>query len=342
MQQKTVFCEICSAASDSKVVSPMTQADQLTHQSYVVDGFRQWGKALERFGSHEGSSYHRAAIEALAATKKGVNVAAVFSSGKLKQMKEARTALLKILSSVQFLCRQGLAIRGHVDEESNLRQILKLRSEDVPELKTWLARTSYKWLSHDITNEMIELMAHNVLRNVIHEVRQANPGGFHTIMLDETSDISVREQVSICFRFVSDETFAIHEVFVGFYCTDNTLSKTLLDIVKDVCARFELPLSKCRGQCYDGAANVAGIREGLQAQILREEPRALYVHCVAHTLNLGVQDIPHNIVFCRNFLGYVGDLISFVRSSPKRLAWFEKIKTEEDNGQVNSLSFLAF
>lgn len=78
-------------------------------------------------------------------------------------MKDARTALLKILSSVQFLCMQGLAVRGHTDAESNLVQLLKLRSHDVPQLQSWLERTSYKWISHDIINEMIELMAHTVL-----------------------------------------------------------------------------------------------------------------------------------------------------------------------------------
>lgn len=332
--KERVFCEICSKASESNVVSALSSADQLTHSSYVVDGFCQWGKAVERFRSHEGSNYHRSAVEALAATKQGINVVAACSAGKLKQMKDARTALLKILSSVNFLCMQGLAVRGHTDADSNLRQLLKLRSHDVPELNAWLERTSYKWISHDIVNEMIELMAHAVLRRITQEIRQSNPDGFYTIMLDETSDISIREQVSSCFRFVSATTFEIHEVFVGFYCTDSTQARTLLDIVKDICVRLEQPINKCRGQCYDGAANVAGIRQGLQALFLKEEPRALFVHCLAHTLNLGVQDIAHNCSHCRNFLSFIADLIAFVRNSPKRLAWFEKIAAEENNGKV--------
>lgn len=315
--KERVFCEICSKASESNVVSALSSADQLTHSSYVVDGFCQWGKAVERFRSQ------------------GINVVAACSAGKLKQMKDARTALLKILSSVQFLCMQGLAVHGHIDADSNLTQLLKLRSHDVPELNAWLERTSYKWISHDIINEMIELMAHAVLRRITQEIRQSNPDGFYTIiMLDETSDISIREQVSSCCRFVSATTFEIHEVFVGFYCTDSTQARTLIDTVKDICIRLEQPINKCRGQCYDGAANVAGIRQGLQALFLKEEPRALFVHCLAHTLNLGVQDIAHNCSHCRNFLSFIADLISFVRNSPKRLAWFEKIAAEENNGKV--------
>jgi hypothetical protein len=167
--KERVFCTVCSAASESNVITPALPADQLSYRSYVVDGFCQWTKARERFARHEVSNYHRAAVQVLAATEQGVNVAAACSAGKLKQMKDSRTALLTILSSVKFLCTQGLAVRGHTDEESNLMQLLQLRSADVPELNAWLVRTAYKWLSHDIVNEMIEIEAQTVLRRVVHE-----------------------------------------------------------------------------------------------------------------------------------------------------------------------------
>lgn len=41
-------------------------------------------------------------------------------------MKESRVALLKIISSILYLTRQGLAIRGHTDNHSNINQLLKL------------------------------------------------------------------------------------------------------------------------------------------------------------------------------------------------------------------------
>jgi hypothetical protein len=123
----------------SKVLEEM-----LTYRVFVVDGYCAWKNATERFRVHEASSFHRKAVETLAAIKKSVNVAAACSAGKLKQMKDARTALMKIISSVQFLCKQGLAVRGHTDSDSNLTQLLKLRSEDIPEVKAWLERTAYR------------------------------------------------------------------------------------------------------------------------------------------------------------------------------------------------------
>ena len=108
-------------------------------------------------------------------------------------MSDARTALLAILSSLQYLSCQGLAIRGSTDEDSNWIQLLHLRAQDIPELRSWLARKENKWLSHDILNEMTEMMAHDVLRTLIEEIKCE----FFSVIMDETADISVREQVSI-------------------------------------------------------------------------------------------------------------------------------------------------
>ena len=52
--------------------------------------------------------------------------------------KKAVKTLLKQLSSLKYLLRQGLAIRGHDDNEGNLVQLLKLRAEDDCQMQSWL------------------------------------------------------------------------------------------------------------------------------------------------------------------------------------------------------------
>lgn len=42
------------------------------------------------------------------------------------------------------------------------------------------------------------------------------------------------------------------------------------------------------GQAYDGAGSMAGMARGAAACILSKYPKALYVHCAAHRLNLCV------------------------------------------------------
>ena len=85
------------------------------------------------------------------------------SSAHLRSIAEARRVLLKILQNVKFLGRQGLAFRGHDDSESNFMQLFKLRELDNPVLSAWLKRSSDKYLSPEIQNEMLEVMSLSIL-----------------------------------------------------------------------------------------------------------------------------------------------------------------------------------
>lgn len=61
---------------------------------------------------------------------------------------------------------------------------------------------------------------------------------------------------------------------------------------------------------------------GLQALVKAEQPRAVFVHCAAHRLNLVVQDSFSTVRELRDVLHQLGRLVEFVRESPKRLAGF--------------------
>jgi len=151
---------------------------------------------------------------------------------------EAAVAVRKIIESVQFLARQGLAIQGLESDSGNLMELLRLRSEDVPELAQWLKR-KITWTSHDIQNEILEIMAHSIQRDIASDIRDAV---WFSLIVDETTDISVKEQVSICLRHVSN-LFEVHEDFIGFYETSLTDASTLVAIIEDVLLRLNLPLS---------------------------------------------------------------------------------------------------
>ncbi|XP_028412593.1 zinc finger MYM-type protein 1-like [Dendronephthya gigantea] len=107
-----------------------------------------------------------------------------------------------------------------------------------------------------------------------------------------------------------------------------TDAKTLTSTLKDVLLRCNLLLSQCRGQVYDGASNMAGHISGVSTRITREEPRALYVHCLAHSLNLCLQDCASSCDCVNNALSLASELARLIRASPKRLGLFKKIKAE--------------
>lgn len=70
----------------------------------------------------------------------------------------------------------------------------------------WLKNGNY--LSHDIVNELI---AHNLLRNLLAEIHQSP---WFSLIADETRDESGLEQLSISIRLV-DESYSVYEDIVG-------------------------------------------------------------------------------------------------------------------------------
>lgn len=51
------------------------------------------------------------------------------------------------MSSLRYLVRQGIALRGHNEEKLNFIQLLNLRAEDDENLKKWLLKKSKKYTS---------------------------------------------------------------------------------------------------------------------------------------------------------------------------------------------------
>lgn len=226
--------------------------------------------------------------------------------------------MLLLFTTLRFLGRQGVATRGHADNRSNYHQLLQLRANESESLRTFLAsERRQKWLSHDIENEMLERLSHTILRQIADNVQR---DGYYAIMVDETTDVSTVEQVSMCIRHVDDE-WVIFEDFVGMYATDRTDAATLTNIVTDILLRLNLPMGNLRAPCYDGASNMAGIHSGVQKRIRDIQQKAIYIHCHSHLLNLALQEASgYSVRSIRDILALVNDLANFFRESAKRTA----------------------
>ena len=92
-------------------------------------------------------------------------------------------------------------MQGDTDDVSNFIQLLKQRGKDQPLLLKWVERKEDRYTSHDIQNEIIAIMANHVIRDMVSEIR----GGVFSIICDEYTDISNKEQLTICIRWVDKE-----------------------------------------------------------------------------------------------------------------------------------------
>ena len=106
-------------------------------KAFTETGFQNWKKALEKFKSHEGSNAHREALSKWMARGKPTIAAQLHSH--LRQLQHVqRQGLLMQLRAIQFLTRQGIALRGHKESEGNLHQLLLMWSKNDEILQTWL------------------------------------------------------------------------------------------------------------------------------------------------------------------------------------------------------------
>ena len=85
-----------------------------------------------------------------------------------------------------------------------------------------------------------------------------------------------------------------------------------------------LPVKKLRGQAYDGTSNMSGHIRGVAGRVRHEQKAALYVHCLAHSLNLFLQDAACVCTPIRDCLHLALELIQL----NKRSTHFEKFKHE--------------
>uniref|UniRef100_H2ZS35 DUF4371 domain-containing protein n=1 Tax=Latimeria chalumnae TaxID=7897 RepID=H2ZS35_LATCH len=316
-------CLICKNCSEKKLLTFLTKAEL----TLISSGFQDWKHALRGFTSHEKSSCHKEAVMKHASLRSQVNVSALTPASHKKEMQAVRDAMHKTFTSIQYLAKQRLVLCGHNDNDSNLIQLLQLRSTDSDELRHWLSRTKYKWLSRDVLNEIIEMMAMSVLPTIVHKVKGSR---YYAIVMDETADLSPKEQINFSLRFFSHEHWETHEEVMDFYQTDATDAASLFKIVEDMLLRFDLPFSDCQGQCYNRASNVSGKFIGLQARVKEQEPRAVFVHCTAYSLNLATQDALQDIPTCRDcFL--MKDLVNAIRESPKRMSKFKEFQDEGES-----------
>ncbi|XP_008244552.1 PREDICTED: zinc finger MYM-type protein 1-like [Prunus mume] len=123
--------------------------------------------------------------------------------------------------------------------------------------------------------------------------------------------------MAIVLRFVDNDGF-LRERFFDIVWVEDTTASTLQKEIKKVLDLHELCIDKMRGQGYDGASNMRGAWNGLQALFLRDCPYAYYVHCFAHQLQLALVSASKEVATIWLFFSSLNSIVNVIRASPKR------------------------
>ena len=313
-ESDTVICYLCHNNFNKGNLIAVPKINQ----AFISTGFSTWGKAVDKFKEHQVSECHRVSLTYEIEISQLPNIMDVISSDAAEKRIKERKYLAKLIECVRFLGRQGIALQGNHDDNDNLTQLMifHCNSEERERVLAKNRDMERKKMSHaDFQNELLDLMAREVLLKLLVEVKKSK---FYAIMADEGTDVSNKELLSLCLRYIDGEKMQAFEEFFGFYEIPNIASATVVNAIKDSLIRFNLSLEVLRGQTYDGASNMLGKKTGVATRIKELQPKALDTHCHGHSLNLAVKGMTNECKLLNDTKGTVGEICILVKYSPKR------------------------
>ena len=291
--------------------------------SFVIEGFRNW-KKKERFQIHVGgpNSAHNEnwrKCQNLMNQKQHIEVA--YSKQSNQARKEYRVRLTAAVDCVRFLLRQGLAFRGHDESEDsknqgNFLELLRFLAEHNETINNVVLKNAPKNLkvtAPDIQKDIVHVIASETTCAIINDLGD----DLFSILVDESRDISVKEQMAVLLRYV-DKKGCITERFLGIVHVTDTNALSLKAAIESLFSKHGLSLSRLRGQGYDGASNMRGEFNGLKSLIIKEYESAFYVHCFAHQLQLTLVSVAKNHNQIALLFNIVANLLNVVGASCKR------------------------
>ena len=105
-------------------------------------------------------------------------------------------------------------------------------ARDKPDVQRWLQKRD-NFMSDTIQNEIIELVAHEIQREI---VTHTSASHFVGLTADGTTDGSGIQQFAVCLQYV-DKSMLAHTAFLGFYNPPDSKGETLATTIVDVLTR---------------------------------------------------------------------------------------------------------
>ena len=177
-------------------------------------------------------------------------------------------------------------------------------------LKTCSSREAY--VSKTTQNILLNCYSNAITKTIIKRLVDAQ---YFSILCDEASDTSNKEQLSFCLRYVVKKGKTCKDFLKFVHCKPGLTGKYLFKEVVDTINELELDLKNCWRQVYDDSGAVSGVVNGLSALILKENENTLYTHCANHRLNLAMS-ISYKITTIRKFMNTVKEITYFFNFSP--------------------------
>ncbi|CAL2241821.1 unnamed protein product [Prunus armeniaca] len=291
---------------------------------FTEKGFKNWRKGPGHFRDHVGqvgSLHNKATQHCTYLMNQKQHVETIVIKQTDQACSNYRILLTATLDCTRYLLRQGLPFRGHDESETSrnkgnyveLLQFLANHNEKVRAVVFENAPRNLKYMAPKIQKEFVKSCAAETIDAIISDMDDA----LFSILVDESRDVSIREQMAVVLGYVNKKGQVI-ERFVGIQYVSDTTSSKLKEAIEQLISSSNLSMSRLRGQGYDGASNMRGELHGLKTQILREYPQTYYVHCFAHQLQLTLVVVAKGNENIATFFTTASSVINIIGASCKR------------------------
>jgi Domain of unknown function (DUF4371) len=114
--------------------------------------------------------------------------------------------------------------------------------------------------------------------------------GFYSLLIDESTDISVTKYLGLVIIYYSRKQSKIESTYLTLESLDRFDAVGIAEAVKTVLIKFGLSISRMRGLGTDNASVMVGVNKGVFQLLKRENPALVLIPCVCHSLQLAVSE----------------------------------------------------
>ncbi|XP_071709248.1 uncharacterized protein [Rutidosis leptorrhynchoides] len=276
LEKDTAYCFSCYLFNKK----PIGRAGS---DRFTVKGFNKWkkincGKDCA-FIKHEGTSpasAHNFSVKCYEDFRnEHCHIENVIEKQTAQEIMDHRLRVKTSVEVIKWLMMQACALRGHDERpgsinRGNFLELLKFISSYNKEVENVVldnAPQNAQYTSPNAQKEILHIFARKVQQSIRDEIGNAK----FCLIVDESRDESKKEQMAIVVRFV-DRDGHVKERFLDLVHVKDTTALTLKNEILSSLSFHKLDFQDIRGQGYDGASNMRGEWNGLQALILKECP----------------------------------------------------------------------
>ncbi|XP_006824225.1 zinc finger protein 862-like [Saccoglossus kowalevskii] len=187
------------------------------------------------------------------------------------------------------------------------------------------------YMSERIIQEMVDVLAQVIERRIYSDIRESP---FYSLMVDETTDISILKQLIMYAKYTDKEGNAktsfvhISDIFDG-------KAETIETAIVNFCEKNMFLLnSKMAALGSDGASVMVGKRTGVATRLKERNPILINVHCVAHRLALASSQAMDKIKYLHRISTTLQQLYYFYQNSSVRMSGLKEIESVLNEPQI--------